>query len=310
MYAALYLRARMSKFQNRYFQFVILLVLGMIWGSSFILMKKALRTWQPDEMAAARIFFAGLFLIPLIFSQIKSVPKKDYLPLIWTGLFGNAIPAFLFAFAQTHIDSALGGMINSTTPIFTLIFGLVIFRVRISPLTILGIFIGLSGAVYLIYAYGNTIGGDWRYALLAVAASCCYGLSLNLIKSKLSHLPSIVIAAFPFILTSPLALAYLIGIGIFGRLAGSSAMAGDMAYIVILALMATAVGVYLFNLLIKQTSALFASLTTYLIPAFAILWGFSDGEEIGYYYFVGIALILAAIWMVNRGQAKKKLHEK
>lgn len=300
----------MSRFQNRYFQIFILLVLGAIWGSSFILMKKALHTWQPDEMAAARIFFAGVFLIPLIASQIKDVPKKDYVMLIITGLFGNAIPAFLFAFAQTHIDSALGGMINSTTPIFTLLFGLLIFRIRISALAFSGIFLGLGGAVYLIYNYGNTMGGDWRYALLAVAASACYGLALNLIKSKVSHLPSIIIAAFPFVATSPLALIYLGGTGTFSRLAGNEAMLGDMAYIIVLALMATAVGVYLFNLLIKQTSALFASLTTYLIPAFAILWGFSDGEKIGYYYYVGILLILAAIWMVNRGQKENNLTEK
>lgn len=300
----------MSRFQNRYFQIFILLVLGMIWGSSFILMKKSLRTWQPDEMAAARIFFAGVFLVPLIISQIKNVPKKDYVMLIVTGLFGNAIPAFLFAFAQTHIDSALGGMINSTTPIFTLIFGLIIFRIRISALAIGGIFIGLGGAVYLIYSYGNSIGGDWRYAMLAVAASVCYGLSLNLIKSKVGHLPPIIIAGFPFVVTAPLAFIYLGSRGTFSRLASSSSMLGDMTYIVVLALMATAIGVYLFNLLIKQTSALFASLTTYLIPAFAILWGFSDGEEIGYYYFVGILLILAAIWMVNRGQAKNNSPKK
>jgi len=301
----------MSKFGNRYFQFFILLILGMIWGSSFILMKKALRTWSPDEMAAGRIFLAGIFLLPLIAHQFKLVKRKDFLPIILSGLFGNAIPAFFFAFAQTHIDSALGGMINSTTPIFTLLFGLLIFRIRISNLALGGIFLGLGGAVYLIYSYGMASGdNDWRYAMLAVAASACYGMSLNIIKSKLPHLPSLLITGYPFIITSTISFIYLISIGTFQKLSASPDMQHDSIYLVTLALMATAVGVYLFNLLIKQTTALFASLVTYLIPAFAILWGFSDGEKIGIYYFVGIAMIMGAIWMVNRGQSGKKFDKK
>lgn len=300
----------MSRFQNRYFQFFILLVLGMIWGSSFILMKKALRTWEADELAALRIVLAGLFLLPLLSKQFKLVRKKDVVPLILAGLFGNAIPAFLFAFAQTHIESALGGMINSTTPIFTLLFGLLIFRIRISGLALVGIAVGLGGAIYLIYTYGTSLHGDWRYALLAVAASACYGMALNLIKSKLDHLPSLVIAGFPFAITSPLALIYLLGIGTFTRVPETPGMLNDAIYIIILALMATAIGVYLFNFLIKATSALFASLTTYLIPAFAFLWGISDGEEIGLPYIIGFTLIISAVWLVNKGQTKNNAIDK
>lgn len=301
----------MSKFANKYVQFVVLLLLGMIWGSSFILMKKTLRTWAPDEMAAGRIFLAGLFLLPLILHQFKLLRKQDIAPALLAGLFGNAIPAFLFAFAQTKIDSALGGMINSTTPIFTLLFGVALFRVRVASLSILGVALGLGGAIYLIYAYGNASGNsDWHYALLAVLASACYGVSLNIIKGKLGHLPSLLITGFPFCVTSVLSLLYLWGAGTFPKLAANPAMQADGIYLATLAFLATAVGVYLFNLLIKQTTALFASLVTYLIPAFSILWGFSDGERIGIYYFIGISLIMAAIWMVNKGQNKAKAAKK
>jgi len=301
----------MSRFGNKYVQLVTLLVLGMIWGSSFILMKKTLRSWQPDEMAAGRILLAGIFLLPLILHQFKLVGRKDIVPILLSGLFGNAIPAFLFAFAQTRIDSALGGMINATTPIFTLLFGVALFRIRVASLSVMGVFTGLGGAVYLIYSYGNSTGqNDWHYALLALTAAACYGVSINVIKSRLGHLPSLLITGFPFCVTSVLSLIYLWAGGTFDRIRHTPDMQSDFFYLATLALMATAVGVYLYNMLIKQTTALFASLVTYLIPAFSILWGFTDGEPIGIYYFIGILLIVAAIWMVNRGQAGAKPAEK
>lgn len=292
----------MSVFSKKYVQFGTLLLLGLIWGSAFILMKRALRTWSPDEMAAGRIFLAGVFLLPFILHQFKIVRKQDFLPLLLSGFFGNAIPAFLFAFAQGRIDSAMAGMINSTTPIFTMLFGLLFFRIRASLLSMNGVFLGLAGALYLIYSYGSSAQGDWRYALLAVAGSACYGVSLNIIKMKLGHLPSLLITGFPFAVTSSLALVYMFGMGTFGKLAHNPAMVSDSFYLISLALFATAFGVFLFNMLIKQTTALFASMTTYLIPGVSILWGFADGEKIGIFYFVGISVILTAIWMVNRGQ--------
>lgn len=292
----------MSPFSNRYIQVATLLLLGLIWGSAFILMKKALRSWSPDEMAAGRILLAGIFLVPFILHQFKLVKKADLLPLLLSGFFGNAIPAFLFAFAQGKIDSAMAGMINSTTPIFTMLFGLLFFRIRASVMSMNGVFLGLAGAVYLIYSYSSSVQGDWRYALLAVAGSACYGVSLNIIKSKLGHLPSLLITGFPFAVTSLMALVYLTAGGTFGKLAQSPEMISDSVYMVTLALFATALGVFLFNMLIKQTTALFASMTTYLIPGFSLLWGFADGEQIGVFYFVGIGIILTAIWLVHRGQ--------
>jgi len=294
----------MSKFGNKYIQFGTLLLLGLIWGSAFILMKKALRSWAPEEMAAGRIFLAGLFLVPFILHQFKLLRKQDIFPLLISGFFGNAIPAFLFAFAQGKIDSAMGGMINSTTPIFTMLFALVFFRMRASLMSMNGVLLGLAGAVYLIYSYSSSLQGDWRYALLAVGGSACYAVSLNVIKIKLGHLPSLLITGGPFALTSVLALIYLLSAGTFEKLAQSPEMQQDSIYLILLALFATSIGVFLFNMLIKQTTALFASMVTYLIPCFSIMWGFTDGETIGGFYFVGIGIILTAIWLVNRGQNK------
>ncbi|MCG9909872.1 MAG: DMT family transporter [Flavobacteriales bacterium] len=300
----------MSKFGNKYVQFGTLLLLGLIWGSAFILMKKALRSWSPQEMAAGRIFLAGLFLLPFILHQFKLVRKQDVVPLLISGFFGNAIPAFLFAFAQGKIDSAMGGMINSTTPIFTMLFALIFFRMRASVMSMNGVFLGLVGAVYLIYSYNSSLQGDWRYALLAVAGSACYGVSLNIIKMKLGHLPSLLITGYPFAVTSTLALFYMLGIGTFDKLKENPQMVEDSVYLISLALMATAIGVFLFNMLIKQTTALFASMVTYLIPGFSIMWGFVDGEQIGAFYFVGISIILTAIWLVNKGQNRVKIKAK
>lgn len=297
--------AAMKSHTAPYAGWLTLLFLGAVWGSAFILIKKALNSYTGAELAGFRIFLSGVFLIPFVLSQLKLVRFNDLGWLILSGLFGNAIPAFMFSYAQQGLDSAFSGLLNSTTPIFTLLLGVSIFQTPANKISVLGVFIGLAGTAYLLFSYHDEGGGGTLFhSLLALGGSFCYGVSLNIIKKKLPHLPSILITGFPFILTSSIALIALLATGSFAKALSTTDTRTDFMYIVLLALFATSIGVFVFNLLIKKTSALFASTVTYLIPAFSVLWGMIDGETVGLFYFIGIAIILSGIWLVNLGNTR------
>jgi len=290
-------------FQNKYVQVFIILFLAFIWGSSFILMKKALIHYESVELAGFRIVLSGIFLIPLVIPQFKSVKKKDLAFVLISGFFGNAIPAFMWAFAQKGLNSSFAGLLNSTTPIFTMILGYFFFESKINFKTLLGVIIGLFGATFLLLSYhGVSDSPPITYSLFALAGSLCYGVSLNVIKHKLPHLPSLVITGYPFIVTSSLALMFLTANGSISKVWSTPEHMQGFLYIVTLALVATALGVYLFNIFIKATSAIYASMVTYLIPGFSVMWGFIDGESITTYYFVGLSIIISGIYLVNKGK--------
>ena len=116
---------------KRHWQWILLVVLAFVWGSSFILMKKALLTFSDMQVAAFRMFVAFAVLTPYVLPNLKHLNGKVIFAFIAVGWFGNGIPAFLFAKAQTVVDSALAGMLNSLVPLFTLLLGLLFFNIKV-----------------------------------------------------------------------------------------------------------------------------------------------------------------------------------
>lgn len=291
---------------------LLLAALALIWGSSFILMKKALFTssgeviFSAQQVASLRIFFAALFLIPFAFKGLSKVTKKDWLFLTISGIIGSTVPAFLFTSAQTQIDSALAGMLNALVPIFTFTMGVLVFAVPFRKNGLIGVLIGLLGALGLIYFQAEGPLEINSYALLIVLATLCYGTNINVIKTYLSRLPALLISALSLLIAAPFT-------GIYAWYLGSHEVVtqhpeGGMAlfYILILALFSTSVGLILFNQLIKNVSALFASSVTYFIPIAAIGWGILDGEKVSLTQVACIGLILLGVWYVNRGKKASK----
>ncbi|NNK81368.1 MAG: DMT family transporter [Flavobacteriales bacterium] len=285
---------------------LLLAALALIWGSSFILIKKAMFTdemqaiFSSQQVAALRIFFAGLFLIPFGIGKLSSLNSRDWLLLSISGVVGTSIPAFLFTEAQQHIDSALAGMLNALTPLFTFIMGVVVFGVAFRKNGLVGVMIGLLGALGLIYFRSEGPIALNVYALLVVIATLCYGTNINVIKTYLSHMPSLVISSISLMIVMPVA-------GVYALMIDSQSVVlehdqGPLAllYIIILALFSTSLGLILFNMLIKKVSALFASSVTYFIPIAAIGWGILDGEKVSLIQIAFIALILLGVWYVNR----------
>jgi drug/metabolite transporter (DMT)-like permease len=282
-------------------QWITLLSLALIWGSSFILMKKGLRSFDYMQVAAFRVFFSFVILIPTYFKTIKKLTHTNILHIIITGYAGIFFPAFLFTKAQTEITSSLAGMINSLAPFFALITGVLIYKNRPGKNQYLGIFLGLLGAVGLI-SKGNileSVSNINGYALYVVVATIGYGINANEIRFKLKGLTGVEITSLAILFVGPPAGIYLA----FTDLSAAFQHPNwqfDLAYIFILALFGSVISLFFFNSLVHHTSALFATSVTYIIPFFAIIWGFFDGETITLVHILSMSLALVGVWLVNK----------
>ncbi|MFT4752973.1 MAG: drug/metabolite transporter (DMT)-like permease [Salibacteraceae bacterium] len=292
-------------FKSRTVQISTLAFLSLIWGSSFILMKRGLETFPPNEIAALRLFLVFVVLLPSTVTHFKVLKPNNRWAFLSVGILGSALPYLLFVTAQTEISSSLSGILNSLTPLFTLIFALVFFKEKIRVISVVGVSLGLIGAIGLIYfsaehavAHTFTV-----YMLLPIIASACYGLNVNIIKTRLQNINPVAVTALSFALIGPFAGVYLFGFSDFTAHIQEPAGLKSFGYISILAVLGTALAVLIFNMLIKHTTALFASSVTYLIPIIAILWGVVDGEEFNMMQLLFVGVILAGISLIK---SKKK----
>jgi len=281
---------------------ILLLVLSLIWGTSFILIKQGLKIFSPDVVGALRVTAASFFLLPLALPRIKELKPGDPLKLFLSGLMGIFIPAFLFAFAQTRLNSSLTGILNTLSPLWTMIIGALFFTQRFRGYAIAGIIISFVGAIMLsLSRSGGMITGFNVYALLIVAACALYGANLNWVKFKVHDLGSITITSVSLLLIGPMAAAYLFLFTDFTQTLTHTPDAWKaFGFIVLLALMSTAVAGLLFNKLLRISSPLYTSSVTYIMPIVAVMWGVIDGEKLLPGHFVGMAAILGGVYLANR----------
>jgi drug/metabolite transporter (DMT)-like permease len=287
---------------NRRTAGILFAVITIIWGTSFILIKQGLKVFSPDEVGALRVTAASLFLLPMAFTRLKELNSSHYSKLFLQGMMGIFIPAFLFALAQTRMESSIAGVMNTLTPIFTMIVGAVLFKQRFRVVAIAGIILGFAGAVLLSMSRtGGTLGGINLYALLIVLACFFYGANLNLIKFKIPDLSALTITSVSLLLVGPLAAIYLVGFTEFvPKLKTQPGAWQALGFVVLLGLMSTSVAMLLFNRLVKISTPLFASSVTYAIPLVAVLWGVLDGERLSLGHFAGMATIIGGVYLANR----------
>ena len=281
----------------------LLLVLALIWGSSFILIKWALESLSPLQVGAIRILAASLFLSPLAILKLRKLPLKTNLLLLLIGVVGSFGPAFLFAVAQTELPSSLTGVLNALTPLFVIIMGALFFKKRILPATGLGIVVGFVGTSILILGgSAEGIGAFNAYALLVVLATIMYGVNLNIIKYFLSEIDALAITSVSLLFVGPLAAGVLFSTDFVARISESAQALEGLFYVSLLGVVGTAIALILFNYMVKISDPVFASSVTYLIPIVAIVWGIADGEQLFPIHIVGIALILVGVWLANRAR--------
>jgi drug/metabolite transporter (DMT)-like permease len=285
-------------------KWVLLLILALTWGSSFILIKKALLGLSPMEIGALRILFSGVILFIIGFKNLYYLEKKYWRPLFIVALFGTFFPVFLFSYAITEIDSSIAAVLNSLTPLITMVLGIFFFNFSFSKKQILGIFIGLSGTLILLYnsAIENPT-KNYFYVFLIFIASTGYAFSVNYIKQQFKKLDSITITSATFALLIPFALGVLCFTDFFEKDISEKLYYQSLIYILVLSAFGTSMAMLLFNKLIQISSPLFSASVSYLITLVAVAWGILDGEKLTLTQSIAALFI---IWGVIIAQKKKK----
>jgi len=280
---------------------ILLGLLGLVWGSSYVLIKKGLEAFSPEQVACLRISITALAFTPVFILRFKKIDwsKLKYFAIV--GFAGSFFPAFLFAFAQTQISSSITGVLSSLTPLFTLALGILFFKTPFFWAKVLGVLVGLAGAILLII-FGKEAGSDGNiwYGLLVVLGSLLYALSANTVGSYLQDMNALTISAVSFILIGVPALAYLFYSNFTVVLVEKENGWAALGYIGILSIFGTVIATVLFFRLVQLTDAVFSSTVSYLIPIVAIMWGAVVGEPITFYHLIGMILILSGVYISKK----------
>lgn len=284
---------------NKWF---ILIVLSLIWGSSFILIKKGLIGLTPMQLGALRIVFSAIFIFIFGFHTLKSIPKNKWKWLIISGFVGTFFPAFLFAFAETEIDSSIASILNSLVPLNTVLLGFAIFKIASTQRQILGVIVGFIGTALLIGSGAQlNPNQNYLYAGLVLISGVLYGLNVNIIKRYLQDVKALGIAFGNFAAIILPSLIVLVLTKFFTtETFQNPVVITSIGYIVILSAFGTALAKVLFNKLVQMATPVFASSVTYLMPVVAVGWGLLDGEGFSIWQVLATLLILLGVYLANR----------
>lgn len=282
-------------------KWVYLLVLSLIWGSSFILIKKALVGFTPLQVGALRIVVASFFYLPLDFVVLLLSVGLIGSGFILSGFLGSFLPPFLFALAQSEIDSSIASILNSLTPLNTVVSGILMFGVLVTKRQLLGVFIGLFGTLILIFTSMqlNPSQNFW-YSLFIVVASIGYAFNINILNRYLRHLPAVGIAVGNFVSVAFPALVLLFFSGFFDLKFSETHVQLSLLYVSLLAVFGTGIALILFNKLIQSASPVFASSVTYTMTVIAVLWGVMDGETLNFLQLLGGAIIILGVFLTHK----------
>ena len=299
----------MQNLNKRIVNWSLFVILCLIWGSSFELMKLGMfenhdfskPVLTPYQVAAIRMISAGVIMLPFAVKALKELSKNTLVYIVLSGLFGSFFPAFLFCIAETKIGGGIAGSLNSLTPLFVILVGVMFFQLIISTQKIIGVLVGLTGSGVLIYA--NTKGqaiNDAIYIFFVIVATIFYGLNVNMVIKKLTGVPSAQIAAIAFSSLIIPSLIILCFTGYFALPLAETKFVVATTAASVLGILGTAIASILFYMLMKRAGGIFASTVTYGIPFVAIAWGVINHEHITALHFVGLIIILGGVYLANR----------
>ncbi|WP_435136559.1 DMT family transporter [Formosa sp. A9] len=283
-------------------KWIYLSVLSVIWGSSFILMKKALLGVSPYQLGALRTIFTACLLFVPGFKTLKLIDKRAWKWVAISGIIGSFLPAFLFAIAETEIDSAIASILNSLVPLQTILVGLAVFQISSTKQQLVGVVVGFLGTALLVLEGADlNPSQNYLYAGFIVLATLMYAFNVNIIKRHLQHLTPLTIATGNFAAIILPAILVLLLSGFFnGNTMYDSATHKALGYIFILSFFGTALAKVLFNKLIQLATPVFASSVTYVMPIVALTWGVLDGEGFSVLQAFAALLILIGVYLANK----------
>ncbi len=278
-----------------------LIVLSIIWGSSFILIKKGLVGLTDYQVGALRIVLTSIFLFSVGFKSLKEIKKKHWIWVIISGFVSSFFPPFLFAMAQNHIDSTIASILNSLTPLATVLVGIILFRIFSTKRQLIGVIVGLAGTLLLILVGADiNPNQNYWYSTLILLATLGYALNVNIIKKYLQDVNALSVTTGNFVFIVVPAFVILYASGFFGTILESEEMQISFGYIAILSLFGTAIAKVIFNRLVQISSPVFASSVTYTMPIVALGWGLFDGEIFTLLQGVAAVIILLGVYMANK----------
>ena len=290
--------------KSKIWHWLAVALLSLIWGTSYILMKKGLRSFSPYQLASLRILISFVCLLPFALRSLSKFNKKNFLSILLIGFFGSGIPAFLYPLAETRIDSSLTGMLNSLSSSFTLLIGIVFYRRKAIRSQIAGVFLGFAGAVGLLYSGSLAFS---YYGLFVVLATVMNGLSNNEV-STVEGLNGLEITSLSFLIVSPFALTLFLSTDINAIFLTSDWLL-NFGFIAILSVVGSAFANVIYYFLVRDTSPVVASVVAYFIPIVATLWGLTDNEHLAPAMFMSVLIILAGVFLINRPGALRKIRQ-
>lgn len=284
-------------------RWLYLIALSIIWGSSFILMKYALVGLSAVQVGALRVFITAVFLILIGFKRLFKIEKRHWYYLVLNGFIGSFIPSFLMAYTVEKMDSSIVSILNSLTPLNTLIFGALLFGFGFRKRQLAGVLIGLLGTLMLILKGAElNPNQDYFYSSFILVASICYALNVNILKKYLYELDALSITVANFVVLIIPTILVLLFSGFFTDFEVNESSLKGLFYLTILAIVGTGLAKLMFNRLIQISSPIFSSSVTYLIPIVAITWGILDGEKITLYQFFAAFIIILGVYIVNKAK--------
>lgn len=286
-------------------RWILFFLLCITWGSSFILMKIGTTVFTPVQAAGLRIFSAGLAFLPIAIAHATKIPAKKILYIVLVGLIGNLLPAFLFTTAAPKLDSSLIGLFNSLTPIWVLVLNAVFFKTTLRKWDILGVLLGFTTIVILSIIQNGLHTNGMFYALLIMAATFMYGLSVNIVSHYLKDVKPLHLAAITMSLLIIPSGIILWANGFFNIDFTVTATHKPLAALIILGVIGSAMAMAMFYSLVQKTGSLFASMVTYVVPFVAIFWGYLDGEHITVLEFICLVAILLSVYLTSMKSSTK-----
>lgn len=282
--------------------YALLILLGVIWGFSFILIKKVLIAFEPKQAACLRLTISALTFLPIILWNFKSINFRDWFKFLIVGATGSGIPAFLFSTAQTRLTSSVSGMLNSLTPIWTLIVGFLVFGLRFNKFKIWGVVAGFTGALVLMKASNPDDGhsSNLWYSALILIATLCYGTSVNIVQAFFKGTKPIIISAMSFFLIGVPAFVYLLTTDIWSIINMHPDAMYSLGAVTMLSIFGTVIASILFYYLVQRTSAIFASMVTYIMPVISTFVGVLDGEPLMTLHIFGMCIILIGVYLTKK----------
>lgn len=287
-------------------KWIYLAILSLVWGSSFILIKKALIGLTPLQLGALRTLFAATFLLIIGFKSLQKIKKHEWKWITISAFLGTFFPAFLFAFAETEIDSAVASVLNSTTPIVTLLLGALVFSIGFSRNQLIGVLVGLLGSFLLIWV-GAEVNPDqnYLYSGFVLIASLCYACNVNIIKRYLQDIPALSIAVGNFVILIIPSFVVLFFSEFFRQpFTTDPLILESLGYLAILAVVGTGIAKILFNKLVQISTPVFSTSVTYTIPIVALMWGVLDGETFTIFQLLAASLIVFGVYLSNKRKKK------